>query len=281
MIAPWNFPLYLALGPLAVALAAGNRVMIKMPRDHARDQRDAAPHAGRVLQRRRVALVGEELEDRERLHLPALRPHRVHRLAGGRQDRDARRRRQPDAGDARAGRQVARPSCCPTTDVREAAIRIAHGKAINGGQICVAPDYALVPRAKVGIRRAREEELPSMYGPRIAGQPRLHLDRRRAPAPAHPGAARRRARQGRRPSRPAATPAGPPDAAAHRDQRDAGHAPDAGRDLRPHPAGGRLRRVADAIALHQRRPAPAGAVLLQPRQRRRASKSSRAPTPAA
>ena len=31
VIATWNFPIYLAVGPLAAALAAGNRVMIKMP----------------------------------------------------------------------------------------------------------------------------------------------------------------------------------------------------------------------------------------------------------
>lgn len=30
VITPWNFPFYLALGPAAQALAAGNRVMIKM-----------------------------------------------------------------------------------------------------------------------------------------------------------------------------------------------------------------------------------------------------------
>ncbi|HVL59110.1 MAG TPA: aldehyde dehydrogenase family protein, partial [Burkholderiaceae bacterium] len=30
IIAPWNFPVYLTLGPLATALAAGNRAMIKM-----------------------------------------------------------------------------------------------------------------------------------------------------------------------------------------------------------------------------------------------------------
>src|SRR4029079_3945192 len=33
--------------------------------------------------------------------------------------------------------------------VREAALRIAHGKGANSGQICVAPDYALVPRESV------------------------------------------------------------------------------------------------------------------------------------
>lgn len=30
IIVPWNYPLFLAIGPLAQALAAGNRVMLKM-----------------------------------------------------------------------------------------------------------------------------------------------------------------------------------------------------------------------------------------------------------
>ncbi|MDC6684536.1 aldehyde dehydrogenase family protein, partial [Leclercia adecarboxylata] len=30
IIVPWNYPLYLAIGPLIGALAAGNRVMLKM-----------------------------------------------------------------------------------------------------------------------------------------------------------------------------------------------------------------------------------------------------------
>src|SRR5690606_22224230 len=34
IIAPWNYPIMLAMAPLAGALAAGNRVMIKLP-DHA------------------------------------------------------------------------------------------------------------------------------------------------------------------------------------------------------------------------------------------------------
>jgi len=34
----------------------------------------------------------------------------------------------------------------PGADVGDAARRIAHGKAFSAGQVCVAPDYALVPR---------------------------------------------------------------------------------------------------------------------------------------
>src|SRR5262245_66123663 len=61
VIVPWNFPIYLALGPLAAALAAGNRVMIKMP--------EVTPATNAVLRRLlaevfaedEVAVVGEEL----------------------------------------------------------------------------------------------------------------------------------------------------------------------------------------------------------------------------
>jgi coniferyl-aldehyde dehydrogenase len=36
----------------------------------------------------------------------------------------------------------------PDANLADAALRIAHGKAFNAGQICVAPDYALVPRGR-------------------------------------------------------------------------------------------------------------------------------------
>jgi coniferyl-aldehyde dehydrogenase len=52
VIVPWNFPVYLALGPLVAALAAGNRVMIKMP--------EVTPATNAVLKR----LLGEVLASR-------------------------------------------------------------------------------------------------------------------------------------------------------------------------------------------------------------------------
>lgn len=41
IIVPWNYPLFLAIGPLTCALAAGNRVMLKLS--------EATPASGRVL----------------------------------------------------------------------------------------------------------------------------------------------------------------------------------------------------------------------------------------
>ena len=61
VIVPWNFPIYLAVGPLITALAAGNRVMIKMS--------EATPVTNALFRRMlaeiftedRVAVFGEEL----------------------------------------------------------------------------------------------------------------------------------------------------------------------------------------------------------------------------
>jgi coniferyl-aldehyde dehydrogenase len=41
VIVPWNYPLYLAIGPLVGALAAGNRVMLKLS--------ESTPATGQLL----------------------------------------------------------------------------------------------------------------------------------------------------------------------------------------------------------------------------------------
>jgi coniferyl-aldehyde dehydrogenase len=53
IVVPWNYPIYLALGPLTAALAAGNRVMIKMS--------ESTPRTGDVLQRLAQQYFGSEL----------------------------------------------------------------------------------------------------------------------------------------------------------------------------------------------------------------------------
>lgn len=148
VVATWNFPVYLSLGPVAAALAAGNRVMLKMP--------ETTPATNAVLKRLlaaafpedHVALVGGELEGpADFTALPF--DHIVF------------------TGSPAVGRRVMRQAAdhlVPVTlelggkspalvlrgyPLREAALRIAHGKGANAGQICVAPDYALVPREQV------------------------------------------------------------------------------------------------------------------------------------
>ena len=169
VIVPWNFPIYLALGPLAAALAAGNRVMIKMP--------EVTPATNAVLRRLlaeafaedEVAVVGEELADPNAFtSLPF--DHIVF------------------TGSPAVGRIVMRTAAENLTPVTlelggkspalvargyplaEAARRITHGKAANCGQICVSPDYALVPREGVdefvaGVKRS----FAKLYGANTSG----------------------------------------------------------------------------------------------------------------
>jgi coniferyl-aldehyde dehydrogenase len=147
IIGTWNFPVYMTVGPLIAALAAGNRAMIKGS--------EFAPHTRTLL----ASLLAECFNEDEVA------------VFGG----DVAAARAFNAlpfnhlvftGSPRVGREVMRAAAenltpvtlelggkspaivGPGADLNDAALRIAHGKAFNAGQICVAPDYALVPRGK-------------------------------------------------------------------------------------------------------------------------------------
>lgn len=169
IIVPWNFPVYLALGPLSAALAAGNRVMIKMS-----EVTPATNHCLRQMLAEcfavdEVAVFGEEITDPQAFtRLPF-----NHLIFTG----------SPAIG--KLVMQAAAANLTPVTlelggkspalvlrdyDINDAALRITHGKATNCGQICVSPDYALVPResldAFVGAVRAT---FTQFYGQHTAG----------------------------------------------------------------------------------------------------------------
>jgi coniferyl-aldehyde dehydrogenase len=147
IIGPWNFPFYLTVGPLVTALAAGNRAMIKTS--------EFAPRSSALLRQ----ILAECFDEDE-----------VAICEGGPEVAQAFTRLPLDhlvfTGSPRVGRDVMRAAADnltpvtlelggkspaivgPQADLRDAALRIAHGKAFNAGQICVAPDYALVPRGQ-------------------------------------------------------------------------------------------------------------------------------------
>ncbi len=148
IITPWNFPIYLALGPLIAALAAGNRAMIKMPENTPATNAVLRTMLGEIFAEDEVAVFGEEIADpTDFTTLPF--DHIVF------------------TGSPRVGKLVMRAAADNLTPVtlelggkspavvmqaypiEEAARRITHGKTANAGQICVAPDYALVPHENV------------------------------------------------------------------------------------------------------------------------------------
>jgi len=149
VIATWNFPLYVSLGPLAAALAAGNRVMIKMPEITPATNALLRRMLAEVFDEEHVAVVGEELLDPNAFtsrpfdHIVFTGSPAVGRMVM----RTAAENLTPVTLEL-GGKSPA--LVLPDYSITEAARRIAHGKATNCGQICVAPDHALVPRPQVG-----------------------------------------------------------------------------------------------------------------------------------
>jgi len=148
IVVPWNYPLYLAAGPLVSALAAGNRVMVKLS--------EAAPRFGETFAR----LMADTFAEDE-----------VAAVNGGVEIAEAFVRLPFDhllfTGSTRVGRDVMRAAAdnltpvtlelggkspaivCDDFPIAIAARRILYGKCMNAGQTCVAPDYALVPAGRV------------------------------------------------------------------------------------------------------------------------------------
>lgn len=155
VVSPWNYPLLLALDPLAASLAAGNTVILKPSED--------APATSAVL----AEMLAETFS-----------PELVAVVQGGREVAEQLLQQQVDyiffTGSPAVGKRVmaaAAAHLTPVTlelggkspcivaadaDVALAARRIAFGKVLNAGQTCVAPDY-------VFVHRSRREEFITAY----------------------------------------------------------------------------------------------------------------------
>jgi len=144
VIAPWNFPIILTMAPIAGAFAAGNRVMVKSseytPGTAALFERlspryfdpaelvfvSGGPDVGREfsgLPFDHLIFTGATPIGRHILHAAADNLTPVTLELGG---------KSPTI--------IGRSADLPRT-----AERIAMGKMMNAGQICLAPDYLLVP----------------------------------------------------------------------------------------------------------------------------------------
>ncbi|AXQ22371.1 coniferyl aldehyde dehydrogenase [Acinetobacter wuhouensis] len=167
VIVPWNFPVYLALGPLAAALAAGNRVMMKLSEFTPKTNAVVRKMLAEIFDENEVAVFGEEISNpSEFTSLPF--NHIVF------------------TGSPAVGHIVMRTAAenlTPVTlelggkspalvtqnyPIAEAAKRIIHGKTTNAGQICVSPDYALVPKQHVDeFVNACKANFQAMFGDNI------------------------------------------------------------------------------------------------------------------
>ncbi|MDP4788617.1 MAG: coniferyl aldehyde dehydrogenase, partial [Haliea sp.] len=170
VISPWNFPVNLTFGPLAGILAAGNRALIKPS--------EFTPATSEVM----AEMVAEAWDEKE-----------VALFTGG-----------PEVGQAFSGlpfdhllftgaTSVARHimaaaarNLVPVTlelggkspvilsrsaDIDKRLERIMVGKTLNAGQICLAPDYLMVPEEKLeAVIAAAQKAVSAMY-PTILDNP--------------------------------------------------------------------------------------------------------------
>ena len=144
IVSPWNFPVGLTVNPLAQALAAGNRAMIKPSEFTERTSATMADLFARYFSEDEVATVlgGAEVGQEfcglafDHLLFTGATPIGRHVLRAAADNLVPVTLELGGKSPTIVGRSA---------DVDRAAGRIALAKMMNAGQICLAPDYLLVP----------------------------------------------------------------------------------------------------------------------------------------
>ncbi|WP_261862767.1 aldehyde dehydrogenase family protein [Psychrobacter sp. JCM 18900] len=145
IMVPWNYPLFLAIGPMIDALTAGNRIMVKMSEAAPQFAQTFADAIARYFSPDMICVVLGEVEIAAAFsELPF--DHLLY------------------TGSTAVGKKVmaaAAPNLTPVTlelggkspvivldDVNLESVvnRVMMGKTLNAGQTCIAPDYVLIQR---------------------------------------------------------------------------------------------------------------------------------------
>lgn len=163
IVSPWNFPVYLAFGPLVGALAAGNRALIKPS--------EVTPACADVI----ASICRATFDELE-----------VSVVTGGPEVGSAFTRLPFDhllfTGGTSIGRHVMRAAAdnlvpvtlelggkcpvivAPDADLTDVATKVVNGKCMNAGQVCLAPDYLLVPKGReAAVVEAMKVAMATLY----------------------------------------------------------------------------------------------------------------------
>lgn len=170
VIVPWNYPLYLAFGPLIGALAAGNRVMIKMSESTPATSQLVKELLARVFPEDMVAVVLGEAEVGQAFsRLPFDHLLFTGATSIGRHVMRAAAENLVPVTLELGGKSPAIVSA--DVPMSDAAERIAFGKTMNAGQTCVAPDYVLVPEGRVDEFVDTYRSVVQRFYPKLEGNP--------------------------------------------------------------------------------------------------------------
>jgi coniferyl-aldehyde dehydrogenase len=165
VIAPWNYPVNLALIPVATAIAAGNHVFLKPSEHTPRTTRFLHELLAEVFPASRVAVAegGAELASAF-AGLPFDHLVFTGSTAVGRKVMAAAAANLTPLTLELGGKSPA--IVCDDYPIARAAARLATGKWFNAGQTCIAPDYALVVGRERGdaLVQALREQVAARYG---------------------------------------------------------------------------------------------------------------------
>lgn len=143
IIAPWNYPFGLVVGPLVSALTAGNVVVLKPSEYTISTGRLLSRMCDEVFQNKEVVCIhGGVEETKELLALPFDHIFFTGSPSVGKAVMKAAADHLTSVTLELGGKSPAIVTASSRLD--ETAERIAVGKFVNSGQTCVAPDYVLV-----------------------------------------------------------------------------------------------------------------------------------------
>lgn len=144
IVTPWNYPIYLAIGPLTAAFAAGNRALMKMSEFTPSTATVLAELARRYFTADELAIVEGDLPVAEAFtRLPFDHLLFTGSTAVGRHVMRAAAEHLTPVTLELGGKSPA--IIAPDYPLDKAAARILSGKCLNAGQTCIAPDYLFVP----------------------------------------------------------------------------------------------------------------------------------------
>ncbi|MBP7917448.1 MAG: coniferyl aldehyde dehydrogenase [Arenimonas sp.] len=170
VVAPWNYPFQLAIIPLANAIAAGNRVMIKPSEFTPSVSALIETLIHEVFSADEVVVVqGDASVGAEFTRLPFDHLIFTGSTAVGRHVMAAAAANLTPVTLELGGKSPA--LIAADYPIAQAADRIAFGKCFNAGQTCVAPDYVLLPEAQLeAFITAFAESIARRY-PNMAANP--------------------------------------------------------------------------------------------------------------
>ncbi|RKR08007.1 aldehyde dehydrogenase (NAD+) [Maribacter vaceletii] len=164
LISPWNFPFNLTFGPLVSAIAAGNTVIIKPSELSPATSTIMQTIIANVFKENEITLIkGDATVSQELLKLPFNHIFFTGSPAIGKIVMKTAAENLTSVTLELGGKSPV--IIDETANIEKAAKRIAWGKFINNGQVCVAPDYILISKKiEKQFLSALKNQIDTFYG---------------------------------------------------------------------------------------------------------------------